>query len=210
MSGARSAVWLGLGALAIGALASSTGRDHVKRSAATGPTGSILWPVDPAYIIGLGDTAGDRRPNGITEGLDIRAAAFTPVRAPEALQIVYVGDDTAKHAADPKYGGAGIWVEGEGQGRLHRFLHLAAGSVRVRLGQRIEPADQVGEIAPTGTSGNWHSPPHLHYEIREPRALPGKHYGQYLDPLAVLPPTGRRLIDRRLASLRAAGPGVSV
>ena len=145
----------------------------------------------------LGAGAGARRPGHVPEihqGLDLHAPAGTPVVAPTRLRVTRVVDGTRAAVNSPRWK-AGLYVEGEDRaGRILRFQHLKPGSVSLREGDVLAPGERIGAVAEQGTSGNLHSAPHLHFEVRQGRAD-----GPVLDPLTLLPPTGNRSLDRRIA-----------
>jgi len=83
-------------------------------------------------------------------GLDIPAPRMTPVFATAEGIVAYAG----------RRGTYGNIIEiDHGHGLRTRFAHLAALSVRV--GQRVDPRQQIGAIGSTGRSTG----PHLHYEV---------------------------------------------
>jgi len=83
-------------------------------------------------------------------GLDIPAPRMTPVFATAEGVVAYAG----------RRGTYGNIIEiDHGHGLRTRFAHLAALSVRV--GQRVDPRQQIGVIGSTGRSTG----PHLHYEV---------------------------------------------
>jgi murein DD-endopeptidase MepM/ murein hydrolase activator NlpD len=83
-------------------------------------------------------------------GLDIPAPRMTPVFATAEGVVAYAG----------RRGTYGNIIEiDHGHGLRTRFAHLAALSVRV--GQRVDPRQQIGAIGSTGRSTG----PHLHYEV---------------------------------------------
>jgi murein DD-endopeptidase MepM/ murein hydrolase activator NlpD len=83
-------------------------------------------------------------------GLDFPAPRMTPVFATAEGVVAYAG----------RRGTYGNIVEiDHGHGLRTRFAHLAALSVRV--GQHVDPRQQIGAIGSTGRSTG----PHLHYEV---------------------------------------------
>jgi len=85
------------------------------------------------------------------EGIDLAAAARTPVHATAAGRVVFAG----------RRGGYGRMVEVDhGYGVHTRYAHLAR--ILVRPGQRVALRQGIGLVGSSGrTTG-----PHLHYEIR--------------------------------------------
>lgn len=85
------------------------------------------------------------------EGIDYAAARGTPVVAPAAGKVVYVGWRR----------GYGRTIEiSHGLGLTTRYAHLSAATVAV--GQSVTRGEQIGRIGNTGRSTG----AHLHYEIR--------------------------------------------
>ena len=54
-------------------------------------------------------------------------------------------------------------VQDLGGGRFALYAHLQPGSVRVAVGQRVEPAEVLGRVGNTGLS----SGPHLHFQVMD-------------------------------------------
>lgn len=161
------------------------------------------WPVAPEDLSSIGDDAKVVRSSGPHQGVDLRAPAGTPVLAPEPLRIIRVVNGTA--SPDEHKRRAGLWVDAEGRaGRILRFLHLGSGSVAVTAGDRLPTGGRIGQVADTGDSGNNSSAPHLHFEVRQPGTR-GEAYGPPINPVEVLPNTGKPSVLRRLAQLRAGG-----
>jgi murein DD-endopeptidase MepM/ murein hydrolase activator NlpD len=94
-------------------------------------------------------------------GVDIGAAAGTPVVAPAAGRVVYAGPLAIR--------GNFIAID-HGLGLLTTYFHLSA--IEVGAGESVQPGQQIGRVGSTGLS----SGPHLHWEARiggtpvEPRA----------------------------------------
>ena len=65
-----------------------------------------------------------------------------------------------------------------GPGVLSRYGHLEPG-LRVRVGESVTTGEVVGSVGLTGNTTG----PHLHFEIYAS--------GEPIDPLLVLPPTGK-------------------
>jgi hypothetical protein len=83
-------------------------------------------------------------------GLDFPAPRMTPVFATAEGVVAYAG---------PRGTYGNIIEIDHGHGLRTRFAHLAALSVRV--GQHVDPRQQIGAIGSTGRSTG----PHLHYEV---------------------------------------------
>jgi murein DD-endopeptidase MepM/ murein hydrolase activator NlpD len=98
-------------------------------------------------------------------GLDVAAAAGTPIRAAAAGQII---------AAAPR-GGYGLTVDiRHGDGSVTRYAHQSR--LVVRAGQQVAAGQVIGLVGSTGASTG----PHLHFEVRIGDAP--------IDPRSWLPP----------------------
>lgn len=85
-------------------------------------------------------------------GIDIAAAANSPVVAPVPLEVTYAGEARG-------YGN--VIYANDPYGNQHRFAHLSG--FNVQQGQTIMQGAQIGTVGMTGTAtGN-----HLHYEVRD-------------------------------------------
>jgi murein DD-endopeptidase MepM/ murein hydrolase activator NlpD len=84
----------------------------------------------------------------------VTAAEGTPVIAPRAGTITW----RAYQAA-----GAGYYLVLDARGEAYNyvFMHLQAGSILVRRGQRIRTGQRLASVGSTGGS----SGPHLHFEV---------------------------------------------
>ncbi|HXI86447.1 MAG TPA: M23 family metallopeptidase, partial [Parvularculaceae bacterium] len=83
-------------------------------------------------------------------GMDFSAAWASPVTATAAGRVIYAGQRT----------GYGNVVEiDHGNGFVTRYGHLHR--ITVRIGQRVDIEDKVGELGSTGRSTG----PHVHYEV---------------------------------------------
>jgi len=130
------------------------GRGHVRASRAFGVHGH-RFPLRGSFSLGgsgarFGDDRGDHRHNG----QDLAAAAGTPVVAPRGGRIEHVGYQAS---------GAGHYIvlDGGGEDRDYVFMHLRAGSTRVRRGRRVVTGQRLGDVGNTGRSFG----AHLHFEI---------------------------------------------
>lgn len=94
---------------------------------------------------------GARRGRGVHGGLDIGAAAGTPINAP--------ADGVVKAAGPyPSYGN--VVILDHGSGFTTRYGHLS--KVEVKTGDRVVRGDLIGRVGATG----WATGNHLHYEVR--------------------------------------------
>jgi murein DD-endopeptidase MepM/ murein hydrolase activator NlpD len=132
---------------------------------------TLAWPLDgqPTDIFG---------PRGIRfhSGIDIPAAAGTPVAAAKGGRVAY---------ADFLPGGWGLLVSiDHGSGVRTLYAHLSR--IDVKVGQRVEAGQPIAVVGATGHSTG----PHLHFEVRL--------RGAAVDPLKALevratgPTTGSR------------------
>lgn len=146
------------------------------RASASRPL-QFLWhrfPLAGPFAYGGEDARfGAGRPGHSHQGQDLVAAEGTPVVAPRGGLVEHVA-----YQAD----GAGEYVviDGEGEDRDYAFMHLQAGSIAVREGQRVRTGQLVARVGSTGAS----SGPHLHFEVWEG----GGWYqgGHAVDPLRYL------------------------
>ena len=122
---------------------------------------------------GEGSRFGAGRPGHVHQGQDIPAPQGTPVLAPRGGRVRTVAFQAA---------GAGHYVvlDGAGEDRDYVFMHLQAGSVRVRAGQGVRTGQRIASVGSTGVSGG----PHLHFEVWE--GGPWAAGGRPVDPLPYL------------------------
>ncbi|GAB1645063.1 hypothetical protein KRMM14A1259_54860 [Krasilnikovia sp. MM14-A1259] len=93
------------------------------------------------------------------EGVDLAAANGTPIRAAGAGVIV---------AAGPAEGYGNAVLIDHGNGYLTHYGHMSA--ITVKVGQRVQAGEQIGNEGSTGHSTG----PHLHFEV---------HQGHYKNPI---------------------------
>jgi len=86
-------------------------------------------------------------------GLDLLAAAGTPVQAVGAGTVAFTGEQGS-------YGNL-VVVNHQG-GRQSRYAHLQ--TVAVKAGQKVKQGDLLGTVGSTGTPTS--NQPHLHFEVR--------------------------------------------
>jgi murein DD-endopeptidase MepM/ murein hydrolase activator NlpD len=122
-----------------------------------------IWPLEDVQVTSV---FGSRR-GTFHDGIDLRAALGTPVRAVADGKVIYSGS---------QIGGYGkMVVLKHAQGLASVYAHNS--SLRVRVGQKVGRGQRIALSGNTGRS----SGPHLHFEVR---------YGVLaLDPLRVLPGT---------------------
>ena len=135
--------------------AEEAGRDAPAPAASTltGDFGALDWPVDGEIVERFGRS---RHPVYNTEvvnnGIDIRAARGTPVRAVEDGEVVYADFN----------GGYGLMVIVDHDGgdySLYAHLDRAA----VSIGQRVAKGQSIGTVGESGSLVG----PKLHFEIRQ-------------------------------------------
>jgi murein DD-endopeptidase MepM/ murein hydrolase activator NlpD len=83
-------------------------------------------------------------------GVDISAAAGTPILATGKGKVIFAGNRS----------GYGKTVEID-HGHGYRTLYAHAGALSVKKGQRVERGDVLGEVGKSGLA----TAPHLHYEV---------------------------------------------
>jgi murein DD-endopeptidase MepM/ murein hydrolase activator NlpD len=126
--------------------------------------GRFVWPVDGPVISGFGPKAGGR----YNDGINIRAAAGTPVKAAADGVVAYAGDGLE--------GFGGLILIRHGDGWVTAYAHNE--ELLVARGQKVS---RGATIARAGSTGSVDSP-QLHFEIRRGRAA--------VNPLTYLPPRG--------------------
>lgn len=128
---------------------------------ATAAPGQFSWPVDGTILSRFGPKPGGR----YNDGINIRAAAGTPVRAAAEGSVAYAGNDI------PGFGGL-ILVK-HGGGWITAYAH--ADALLVQRGQAVKRGDVIARAGQTGSVDE----PQVHFEIREGR--------KPVDPLKYLP-----------------------
>jgi murein DD-endopeptidase MepM/ murein hydrolase activator NlpD len=129
--------------------------------------GRFEWPVRGEVISDFGPKGGGRR----NDGLDIAAAAGTPVRAAAGGKVVYSGGDV------PGFGVTVLIQHEDGWVTVYGNLQSAS----VRMQQVVRAGEQIGAV---GTSGG--APrPQLHFEVRYSPSP--KFKAKAIDPALVLP-----------------------
>ena len=146
-------------------------RDQVKTAAlAPVPTLSdegFTWPVDGVVVGHFGSRANGTR----NDGIDIRAAHGSTVRAAEAGVVVYSGEDIPSM-------GRMLMIRHD-DGYLTAYAHNR--SLLVRAGDPVRRAQPIAKLGATGDTRE----PLLHFELRKGKTP--------VDPLAKLPKQGVRL-----------------
>jgi murein DD-endopeptidase MepM/ murein hydrolase activator NlpD len=98
-------------------------------------------------------------------GMDIAAAAGTPVLVPAAATVIDTGDYF--------FNGRTVWLD-HGGGLLTMYCHLE--SVAVKVGDKLATGDQLGTVGSSGRATG----PHLHWSVSLNRAM--------VDPILFLQP----------------------
>ncbi|MCB1835869.1 MAG: M23 family metallopeptidase [Geminicoccaceae bacterium] len=145
---------------------------RTQRIAATAPVPDLspkgfLWPVDGTVVTRFGARADGKR----SDGIDIRAARGSTVRATESGIVVYAGGDIPSM-------GRMLMIRHDG-GYLSAYAHNE--TLLVRTGDPVNRGQPVAKVGDTGDVTD----PRLHFELRK-----GK---EPLDPLSRLPGTGMRI-----------------
>ncbi|MBO9708951.1 MAG: LysM peptidoglycan-binding domain-containing protein [Caulobacter sp.] len=129
--------------------------------------GRFVWPV-------RGETISDFGPKGTgqrNDGLNIRAAAGSPVRAAAAGEVVYSGNQV------PGFGNLVLVKHADGW--VTAYAHLSSTEVKMR--QQVAQGDVLGAVGQTGGV----TEPQLHFEVRY--APTPKDKARPVDPSLVLP-----------------------
>ncbi len=93
--------------------------------------------------------------------IDFAVPLNTAVFAAAEGKITRVKDERRKHGSDKKFGKFANFVTIEHGEEYSEYLHLAQGSVEVKVGDQVERGQK---IASTGLSG-WMTAPHLHFIV---------------------------------------------
>jgi murein DD-endopeptidase MepM/ murein hydrolase activator NlpD len=107
----------------------------------------------------------NRTPPSTAPGLDFACPMGTAVRAWDAGRVI--------RSRWSNGGGRSLWIQ-HGKGIRTYYAHLNA--VWVLEGEKVAPAQKIGESGTTGHSTG----PHLHFSVT--------HGGSYVDPSRYLPP----------------------
>jgi murein DD-endopeptidase MepM/ murein hydrolase activator NlpD len=131
------------------------------------------FPVLGEHSFGDGDARfGARRPGHRHQGQDITAAEGTPVVAPRGGVIAW-------RSFQARGAGYYLVLDAVGEPYNYVFMHLARGSINVRVGDRVRTGQPLAGVGSTGSS----SGPHLHFEIWQGPWYDG---GAPIDPLPAL------------------------
>lgn len=129
--------------------------------------GCFAWPVTGQILSAYGPKPGGQR----NDGLNIGAAAGTPVRSAASGKVVYSGGDV------PGFG-VTVLIQHD-NGWVTVYGHLAKAEVRMQ--QQVVAGQQIGTVGMTGGV----PVPQLHFEIRYSPSP--KYKAKAVDPGLVLP-----------------------
>ncbi|MET0183048.1 MAG: M23 family metallopeptidase [Caulobacterales bacterium] len=116
---------------------------------------ALAIPVDGVLPNQLSDTWGAARSEGRThQGVDILAAAGTPVRAVAPGRIV--------RFYDSQRGGITIYQFDAQERLVFYYAHLQVRAPHIAEGQYVEQGQLIGFVGSTGNA----TTPHLHFEIQ--------------------------------------------
>jgi murein DD-endopeptidase MepM/ murein hydrolase activator NlpD len=127
-------------------------------------TGRFAWPLDGPIVSGFGPKPGGR----YNDGINIRAAAGTPVKAAADGVVAYAGDGLE--------GFGGLILVKHGDGWVTAYAHNE--ELLVGRGQSIKRGQTIARVGSTGSVDS----PQLHFEIRRGRTP--------VNPTTQLPPRG--------------------
>ena len=124
-------------------------------------TSRFAWPVRGRTLSGFGPRAGGQQ----NDGINIAAAAGTPVKAADGGTVVYSGNEVR--------GLGNLLLVSHTGGYITAYAHLD--KMSLAKGARVRKGQTIGTV---GTSGGV-SEPQLHFEIR--------HRNKPVDPAGLLP-----------------------
>jgi murein DD-endopeptidase MepM/ murein hydrolase activator NlpD len=124
-------------------------------------TEGLVWPVEGTVISDFGAKGGGR----YNDGINIAAAAGTPVRAAESGVVAYVGNEARG------YGNMLLLAHANGW----KTIYAHNEELLVRRGERVRRGQVIARVGATGSVDR----PQLHFEIRK-----GK---RAVDPMQELP-----------------------
>jgi murein DD-endopeptidase MepM/ murein hydrolase activator NlpD len=125
------------------------------------PEAPASKPGLPLNKIEVTDVMGSKRPGYIHQGVDLKAATGTPVKATIDGQVTFAGWNDV--------GGLAVMID-TGKERKDSFHHLS--KISVKRGDKVKVGDIVGFSGATGKV----SGPHLHWQVNI--------RGRNVDPLA--------------------------
>ena len=125
-------------------------------------TGRFAWPLNGPILARFGPLA----PGKISDGINIAAAAGTPIRATADGVVAYAGDQIGVYG--------GLVLINHGGGWVSAYGHAA--KIDVQRGQAVRTGDVIGRAGATGQVQT----SQLHFQLRKNR-IP-------IDPMKQLPP----------------------
>lgn len=125
-------------------------------------TGRFEWPLGGPILARFGPIA----PGKVSDGINIAAAAGTPIRATANGVVAYAGDQIGVYG--------GLILINHGGGWVSAYGH--AGRIDVKRGQSVRMGDVIGRAGATGQVQT----SQLHFQLRKNR-IP-------VDPMKQLPP----------------------
>lgn len=142
----------------------ATPRQPVTTAIATPATfsGRFEWPLNGPILARFGPIA----PGKVSDGINIAAAAGTPIRATANGVVAYAGDQIGIYG--------GLILINHGSGWVSAYGH--AGRIAVKRGQSVRMGDVIGRAGATGQVQT----AQLHFQLRKNR-IP-------VDPMKQLPP----------------------
>lgn len=129
--------------------------------------GRFVWPLQGETLSAFGPKGTGQR----NDGVNIRAAAGTPVRAAAAGEVVYAGNQV------PGFGNLVLVKHADGW--VTAYAHLSSTDVKMR--QQVAQGATLGSVGQTGGV----TEPQLHFEVRY--APTPKDKARPVDPGLVLP-----------------------
>jgi murein DD-endopeptidase MepM/ murein hydrolase activator NlpD len=124
--------------------------------------GRFEWPLNGPILARFGPIA----PGRVSDGINIAAAAGTPIRATAGGVVAYAGDQVGIYG--------GLILINHGGGWVSAYGH--AGRIDVKRGQSVRMGDVIGRAGATGQVQT----SQLHFQLRKNR-IP-------VDPMKQLPP----------------------
>jgi murein DD-endopeptidase MepM/ murein hydrolase activator NlpD len=131
------------------------------------------FPVAGPHNFGGPDARfGATRAGHSHQGQDIMAPSGTPIVAPHAARVIWVGYQAS---------GAGYYLVLASDGEPYNFvfMHLLKGSIVLKSGAHVVAGQQTGAVGATGTADGTH----LHFEVWDG---PWQNGGRPVDPLPFL------------------------
>lgn len=125
-------------------------------------TGRFAWPLNGPILARFGPLA----PGKVSDGINIAAAAGTPIRATADGVVAYAGDQIGVYG--------GLILINHGGGWVSAYGHAAR--IDVQRGQAVRSGDVIGRAGATGQVQT----SQLHFQLRKNR-IP-------VDPMKQLPP----------------------